>query len=141
MDDILNAVHKKVNKIYKGFDDPNADTKKELFDFLQWITGDRSLQQLKMFWKFIEYLHENVGAESENLKNFKDRLFVNMKLYEVLYKGPAGVFLQPESVAFGNCSQKRFNEIFSKVQEFAQAKLQIDYSDWSQYYMQNEGLI
>jgi len=136
---LQNAVYKKLDKLYKEFDKPNA--KEDLYKILRWLTDDRSLQQHKMFWAFIKYLHENIGQESENIQNFKDRLFVNMKLYKVIYQGTDRVILSPESVAFGNCSQKRFNEIFSKVQEFAQAKLQIDYSDWSQYYMQNEGLI
>jgi len=139
MEGLQNAIYKKLDKLYKDFEKPNA--KEYLYKIIRWLTDDRSVQQNRMFWEFLRYLHDNVGQDSESIENFKDRLFINMKLYTVIYQSAGRVMLKPESVAFGNCSQKRFNEIFKAVQEYAETQLKINYSEWAQYYMQSGGAI
>jgi hypothetical protein len=129
------VIYKKLDKLYKEFESPK--TKDELYKIIRWLTDDRSLNQHRNFWAFLKYLHESVGQESEGLHNFKDRLFINMGLYKVVYKGTDRVYLVPTSVSFGKCGQKEFNIIFKQVQEFAETKLNIDYADWLQYYQQN----
>jgi len=140
-EDILPVIEKKLSKILRNMQSPKANTSKELHEVILWLRGDRSIESHRLFWKFMQYLYEQVGNDSENMQNFKDRLFVNIGITKVIYKSNTHVMLQPESIAFFNCSQKRFMEIFDQVKIFAKEKLNIIFEDWYLYYNGNEGLI
>jgi hypothetical protein len=140
-EDFLPVIEKKLSKIIRDMQSPKANTAKALHELVLWLRGDRSIDQHRLFWAFIKYLYENIGNESENLQNFKDRLFVNANLVKVIYKSKEKVLLQPESIAFFNCSQKRFDQIFNEVKEFANENLNINFDDFYQYYQQGEHLV
>jgi hypothetical protein len=138
---LIPVIEKKLSKILNNMQSPKANTAKELHELILWLRQDRSLEQLRLFWAFMKYLYECFGKESENVKNFQERLFVNIGLVKVIYQSKEKVMLRPESVAFGNCTQKRFNEIFIEVKKFAYEKLGIDFDDFEAYYRQNEELV
>jgi hypothetical protein len=136
----------KDSREYRECRDPND--KKLVNKLLLWLLSDRKIQQHKTFWKYVSYVYATHGSDYGSVENFKDELFrlagfCKKDITDAIIEGQNYRFIKykVESIAYGNCSQKKFQVIFDKVIEIVKHKYGIDFELWLEEYKRNPELI
>ncbi len=109
---------------------------RELSTIKRWIRADRSLQQHRLYFKFMQYLWNCYGRESSfdlfhaEVKCRVGYAHIDRREIEVDGEKVKIIHTLPKSVAFGKCTQKIFNQVFDRVKEYAAKKWAVVFDLW-----------
>lgn len=151
MDTLIPGFLKKVSELEK-FASDKKNTRDQIISKIiqirEWIIGDRSLQQHRCAFAFMKFLYNSHGDEFQEFEGFISWLkcrngMAKIQTTEAVIKGEKVIFKKylVDSISFGSCTQKRFNDFFNKLQEFAQITWGINFAEWFKEYETAENTI
>ena len=145
------ALLKKLDQLEKFTADEKhsrQDIIAKIIKFKQWAVGDRSLLEHRLCFSFMQYLYNSYGQDFEDFLGFRSWLqcrcgMAQVQTKEIEKDGKLRIYQKylVESLAFGNCTQKRFHEFFKNVQQFAFKVWGIKFEEWEVEYKQNTNTI
>lgn len=114
-----------------------------------WLLTDRSLLEHQCCFTFMKYLYNSHGGTYKTFRGFRSWLqcecgMADVQITEGKIKGGIQIIFHKylvESLAFGNCTQKKFHMFFLKLQEFALNTWGINFDEWHEAYKKDTNTI
>lgn len=151
MDDLTSLFLKKVTELEKFVKQNKNDRSSiigEIFKIQKWLAGDRSIQQHRCCQAFLTFLYMSYGDQYENRAYFvahvKCKLgFAKVKITKTTIEGERVTFkkFMPYSLSFPECSQKKHNEFFNKLQEYALSTWGVNFAEWHESWAGSPNLV
>lgn len=124
------------------------DIFKKIMDLQQWLAFDRSIQQHRCCQAFMTFLFQSYGEKYKSREGFVSGLkckigFASMETTKAIIEGQTVIFKKymPHSLSFGACTQKRHQEFFDALKEYALERWGCDFDLWHEQWISNENTL
>ena len=113
----------------------------EIIKVIRWLTGNRSVQEHRACFAFLQYLHETDGRWPDNFPLFVDEVKISVghclrRVTDAVIDGQNVRFEKyiTKSLAFGTCTQDEFHKFFERVKNLARDKYKVEFEMWFENY-------
>jgi hypothetical protein len=138
----------KLDKFAHDTRNDRDDIAKNITKLWRWMLGDRSLQEHRCLQSFLTFLYTSYGDDYASREDFTDDIKLNIgycrvKTTKAVIDGQSVVFkkYKPFSLSFAECSQKKHNEVFKQIQEYALTRWGVEFDKWYSEWFNNNGLM